>query len=116
MDIDLLQKKMIDLVNNLQMAGEKLFKHFYGPFFQSFGHQSVVCVGKSTCTDIPCFVPFKTFFVDKQPHQFGNGNRRVGIVQLNGAKIGETAPVGMNFFITSQNIFQRTGHKEILLF
>ena len=76
----------------------------------------MVGVGKRLRANFPRVVPLQPLLVDEKTHQFGNGDGGVGIVELNRAEIGEPAPIGVDLFVTAQNVFQRTGDEKVLLF
>ena len=48
----ILHMEMVDLVDDFQVPGQKIFQHCYWPSFQGFGQDSVVGVGTHTLSDI----------------------------------------------------------------
>ena len=65
--------------------------------------------------DGPGLVPDHAFFVHQQAHQFGNGNSRVCVVQLQGVVVSELIQRQATLFVLTNNILQRAGTEEVLL-
>ena len=53
--------------------------------------------------------------VEQDAHQFGDGQRRVGVVELDGDLVGKAAPVGVVAAEPAHEVRQRAGDQEILL-
>ncbi len=55
--------------------------------------------------------------IDKQAHQFGNGDRRMGVVKLDGNPLRKTFQFGIAVrrAVTAQYVAQRAGDQKILL-
>ena len=55
--------------------------------------------------------------IDKNPHQFGNGNRRMGIVKLDGNPLRKTLQfsIAVRCAVAAQYVAQRAGDQKILL-
>ena len=86
------------------------------PCFQSFRQQGVVGVGKDFCRDVPGGIPILTVNVHQQAHHFRNGQRGVGIVQLNANLIRHFAEIVAFLHKAADNILNGAGNEEILLF
>ena len=65
------------------------------PFLERFGQQRVVRVRQRPSREVPGLVPTEVCFVEQNPHQLGDGHRRMRIVELDGDFLGERAPVGV---------------------
>ena len=52
------------------------------PGLQRFGQQRVVGVGQRRDRDLPGFVPAEIVQVDQDAHQLGDGEARMGVVEL----------------------------------
>ena len=85
------------------------------PFFQRFWQQGVVGVVTHGPSDGPGLVPDHAFFVHQQAHQFGNGDSRVRVVQLQRIVAGQFIQRQATLFVLANNIFQRAGAEEVLL-
>ena len=86
------------------------------PLLESFWQHSVVGVAECLCDNIPSSVPFKTFQIDQDALELNNGQRRVGIVQLDSNLICEVLPWSLRLLETSDDIVKRSSTPEILLF
>lgn len=105
-----LQVPPVDLVDDVQVTRQKVFKEVHRPAFQGFRQDGVVGVGTGTNHDVPGLeaqssgsasewkqtsahsvrvnlsdlLPAQLLQVHQDPHQLGDGQRRVGVVQLDG--------------------------------
>ena len=112
---DGIEQAAVDLVDDLQVTGQHHLEPGDRPFFQGLREQGVVRVGKSPLGQRPCLVPAKVRLVQENPHQLGDGHRRVGVVELDGDLLGKRIPVGIAAAETPHEVGQRAGHQEILL-
>ena len=85
------------------------------PFLQRFGQQRVVRVGQSSLRDVPGLVPAEMRFVEQNPHQLGDGHRRMRVVELDGDLLGKRVPIGVAAPEAPHQIGQRAGDQKILL-
>lgn len=63
----------IDLIYDLHMPWQYTAHQRHCPPFQSFGQNSMIGVRTRLHGYVPCGIPGQTFDVDKDPHQFRNG-------------------------------------------
>ena len=75
----------------------------------------MVGVGKRALTDAPRIVPAEFLAVYKKSHEFRDGDGRMGVVQLDGDKIGESVEGLALLAVAAKYIVQGGGNKEILL-
>ena len=56
-----------------------------GPLLESFWEDSMV--GKEECAgdNSPGGIPWDILFIDKNTHEFRDGKRRVGVIELDGS-------------------------------
>ena len=87
----LVEEAAVDLVDDLQVARQEPAEQLDRPLLQRLGQQRVVRVGEGVPRDVPGLVPVQLVLVDEQPHQFGHGDRRVGVVELDGPLLVEAA-------------------------
>ena len=87
------EKTRVDFVNDIEQARQQLFEQADPPDFQRFRQQGVVGIGHAIRCDFPGFVPAQPMFVHEQAHQFGNGHRGMGVVQLEHAFFREAFKV-----------------------
>ncbi len=85
------------------------------PFFQSFGQQCVIGVGQSPSRNIPGFVPAEMRLVEQDPHQLGNRQGRMRVVQLDRDLVGNELPIPVAPVEAPNQIGKRTGNQEIFL-
>ena len=75
----------------------------------------MVGVGKGRLRDCPGFVPFQSVQVDEDAHEFGDGDRRVGVVELDRRVVAERVDVSVLFDVTADEIEKRSGGEEVFL-
>ena len=54
--------------------------------------------------------------VDKDPHEFRNGDGRMGVIELDGDLVGELLECFMGLTVAADDVLQGRGHEEVLLF
>ena len=113
--LDLDHKAAVDLFDDLIYTGKQAGEQLDRPFFQSLGHDGMVCVSAGLCGDLPCLIPFQAFLVDQDTHQLCHCHRRVGIVQLEGGLLIELADVAVRSLIAVDGSLHAGGNEEILL-
>ena len=91
----LVEEAAVDLVDDLQVAGKRFAEHVQRPCLQRFRQQRVVGVAEGGHGDLPGLVPAEPTFVDEQPHQLGDADGRVSIVELQRESVGEFADPGI---------------------
>ncbi len=67
-----------DLINSWKQSGENLDR----PFFQSFCHNRMICIGTGLCRNRPCIIPSHSFFIHQKSHQLCYRQRRMRIIHL----------------------------------
>jgi hypothetical protein len=65
-----------------------LAKRARGHVLERFGQKSMVGVGQSADGDVPSFFPSQAFLIHQHTHQFSHRDGRVGVVHLDGDRIG----------------------------
>ena len=85
------------------------------PLLQRLGQQRVVGVGQRPLREVPRLVPAELRLVEQDPHQLGDGQRRVRVVELDGDLVGQRAPVGVASAEAAHEVGQRAGDEEVLL-
>ena len=106
---------VIDFFHDLVNAGQTTLEQVFRPTFQRFGHNRMVGVGKHAFDDIPRIVPGVTAFVQHNTHQFGNGQGRVGIVDMHRRHFGQVIQRTVLFQMALYDILNGCGNEEILL-
>ena len=65
--------------------------------------------------NFPGGVPGQLMLIEQAPHEFGNGQRRMRIVELDGDLGRKVIKAVMAFEVRLDNVVQRTGYQKILL-
>jgi hypothetical protein len=73
---------LVDPHDDLEVTGQRLPEHRQRPGFQRLRQQGVVGVAEGGHRDFPGLVPGQVVLVDQEPHQLGDGDGRVGVVEL----------------------------------
>ncbi len=82
--LNLTDKTAVDLLHDLVDPGQQPGEQINRPFFQGFCHDGVVGIGTCLRGDLPGLLPGEFELIQQDPHQFRNGHRRMGIVELEG--------------------------------
>ena len=114
-DPDGIEKAPIDLVDDLQVARQKVCKPGKWPFLKRFGQQRVVGVGQRRCVMLQAWSQPSRASSSRMRISSGDGQRRMCIVELDGDFPGECAPIGVATPEAAHDIGQRAGDEEILL-
>ena len=112
---DVVEEAAIDLVDDLQVPGQSDLEEVDRPRLQRLGQQRVVGVGEGPDGQVPCLVPAEPGLIEQDPHQLGDGQRRVGVVELDGDLVGQGVPVVAAAAEPRHDVGQRAGDQEILL-
>src|SRR5437870_5248220 len=105
----------VDLEDDLQVARQQHLEPRERPFFERLGQQRVVRVRQRPLGEVPRLIPSEVSLVEQDPHQLGDGDCRVSIVELDGDLFGKRAPVNIGAPESSDQIGQRAGEQEVLL-
>ena len=76
----------------------------------------MIGVGERARSDMPRCIPFQSVFIHKQAHQFGDSNRRMGVVHLDSKRPVEFAQGAVLRLLYMDNVLERAGDEEELLF
>ncbi len=98
------------------MTGQHLAEQIHRPALERLRHQGVVGVGERLRADIPGLFPVQSFLVKQQPHQFGNGDGRVGVVELDGDFVVECVEGLILFFVAPHDVLEGGADEKVLLF
>ena len=60
-------------------------------------------------------LPVEAFPVQQDPHQLGDGDRRMGVVELDGDLVGQPSPVGVALAEPPEDVLESGRHEEVLL-
>ncbi len=90
---DIVEEAAVDLVNDFEMARQEVFEPLHRPFLQRFRQQRVIRVSQRALRELPRVVPVQLRLVQQQPHQFGHGQSRMCVVELDGGLVGQCGPI-----------------------
>ena len=79
----------VHLDHDLVDAGQGHLEDVHIPLLQSLGHNGVVGVGKDLLADLKGLIPVKAALVQQDAHHLGDGQRGMGVVQLDGDLVGQ---------------------------
>ena len=65
------------------MPRQQTGKHAQRPALEGFWHEGVVRVGECFAGNIPGLIPIHLVFIQQQAHQLGDGDGRMGVIELN---------------------------------
>ena len=106
---------VVDLEDDLQVPREHAPQHRDRPLLERLRHQRVIGVADGSPRQIPGEVPVEALLVDEDAHQLGDGDRRMGVVQLDRGAIGEAPQVRVEALEVGEDVGDRAGDEEVLL-
>jgi hypothetical protein len=105
----------IDFLDDLGVARQDPAHEVQRPDLERFGHKGVIGIGEHRAHQVPGLVPFQPVLVDQEPHEFGRGERRVGVVEVDGPLVRQQGPVAVAGAERGQQVLDRGGDEEMLL-
>ncbi len=112
---DAVEKASVDLVDDLEVAWQQSAERLHRPGLEGLREEGVTGVGEAAPRDLPGRLPAEPVDVDQQPHQLGDRDDRVGVVELDGHLVGQCRPVTVAQAEAAQDVVQRAGDEEVLL-
>ena len=112
---DLVEEPAVDLVDDLQQPRGHQLEEADGPPLQGLGQERVVGVGQRPAGQVPRLVPAEPGLVEEDPHQLGDGQRGVGVVELDRDLVGEGLPVVAAGAEPPDDVGERAADQEVLL-
>ena len=109
------EEAAVHLVDDLEVPGQADLEEGDRPGLQGLGQQRVIGVGERPDGQVPRLVPAEPGLVQQDAHQLGDGQRRVGVVELDRDLVGQRVPVVAPAAEPRHDIGQRAGDQEILL-
>ena len=106
----------VDFGDDLHDAREDLLENRGLPRLQGLGENRVVGVGEGALHDFPCVFPRHAVLVQQQAHEFGNGQHRMRVVELDRVVLAEVAQVlSVVSDVGVDHRLQRRRNEEVLL-
>jgi len=109
-----IEETAIDLKDDFEMR-KQCAKKVDRPFLECLREQRMIRVAKGCTRNGPRLLPVESVFVDEQPHQFGDGNRGVRVVELHGPLFVKIPRRAAEQGVDAQHVLQRTAAEEELL-
>ena len=110
-------KLLFDAQNDIIDCRQQLLHQIAVPLFQCLRHNGVVGVVEDLSCHAECLVEGIAVFRQHQlAHQFRHGDDRMGVVQLDGKLVCQVVQRAVNCLVLFQNVLERCGAEEILLF
>ena len=106
------EEAAVDFVDDLELPRQHRLEPRQRPLLQRFGQQRVVRVGERALREIPGLVPPELRLVEEDPHQLGDRERRVRVVELHRDLVGQRGPVVAGRAEAADRVGQRAGHQE----
>ena len=97
------------------MARQQDLEPLERPFLERLGQERVVRVRQGLLGQVPGLIPAEVRVVQQDPHQLGDGEGRVRIVELDGDPFWKRAPVGVAPAESSDQIRQRASDEKVFL-
>ncbi len=111
----LFEENLVDAVDDLEMPRQHALEEVQRPSLQRLRHQRVVGVGDGALGQAPGVLPAHPVLVHQQPHQLGNADRRVRVVDLDRHEIRQIRDRSLLALQPLQDVLQRGADEEILL-
>jgi hypothetical protein len=105
----------VDAVDDLEMARQQSLEQLDRPGLQRFGQQRVVGVGQRRDRDLPGLVPAEIVQIDEDAHQLGDGEARMGVVELHRDLARQAAELAVRGKMPLDQVLQRSRDEEIFL-
>ena len=114
---DLPQEAPVDLVDDLEVAGQEALHHRDRPLLERLGEDRVVRVAGRAARDVPGLVPLHALLVHEHAHELGNDERGMRLVQVDERLLRQLRPVGGAVVLheAAQDVRERAAREEILL-
>ena len=113
--LQLLAGTAVHLDHDLVDAGQGHLEDVHIPLLQSLGHNGVVGVGKDLLADLKGLIPVKAALVQQDAHHLGDGQRGMGVVQLDGDLVGQILQRAVGGQVVLHDIADGCGREEVLL-
>ncbi|MNM91888.1 hypothetical protein D3C81_1041990 [compost metagenome] len=105
----------VDQIDDLHVPGQQALHQRHRPAFQRFGQQRVVGVRQHGHGELPGLLPLQVPLIQQQAHQLGDGDGRMGVVELDGRLVGKAADGLALAEVPLQHILQRCADEEVFL-
>ena len=105
----------VDEIDDLHVPRQQTLHQRHRPAFERFREQRVVGVVERRAGDLPRAGPRHCVHIDQQAHHFGNGDRGVRVVELDGGMVRQRREVAMLREVPAHEVLQRRRREKELL-
>ena len=88
----LIEPKMIDKIDKLQMPWQQFRYQIHTPFLQSLRQNSMISIRKRIINNFPSFLLLQMLLIHKYSQQFHNSKSRMGIIELHTCLFRKISP------------------------
>src|SRR5262249_2608529 len=114
--LDVVEETAIDLIDDLQMPRDQHLEQLNRPLLERLWEQSVVRVREGAYGEVPGLLPAALPLIEQDAHQFGDSERRVSVIELDGNVVRQGRPVvALAGAETVDDILQGATDHEVLL-
>ena len=106
---------LVDPVDDLEVPRQQLAQELHRPDLEGLGQQGVARVREALLRDGPGLVPLPAALVDEDPHELGDRDDGVGVVELEDDALGQVAQVEVARQHLVEEVAQRARDEEVLL-
>ena len=111
-----LTEATIDLADDLGDAREDAIEDLHLPPLQGFSQHGVVGVSEGVGDDLPGLVPAHAVLIEQDAHELGDGQHRMGVVELDRVVLGEVGEVlAVVLDVIVNDLLQGGRAEEVLL-
>ncbi len=111
----LVEMQLVDHVDDLHVPRQQAVEQLHRPALQRLRQQRVIGVAQGCLGDAPRVAPGIIVLIDQDAHQFGDRDRRMGVVELDRDVIGQRIQIGELLEMAADDVLQRRRGEEILL-
>ena len=105
----------VHLADDLPDARQRGAEDVDVPLLQRFAHDGVVGIAKHLAADVERGIPVIAALIQQDAHHLGDGQRRVGIVELDGDLVGQVLQRAVLVEVVLQDVGNGRGREEVLL-
>ena len=109
------EMRRIEQIDDLHVARQQALHQRNRPALERFGQEGVVRIGERRLRHLPRLVPFEAVEVDQNAHELGDGDRRMGVVELDCGVLADRAHVLVLLDVAADEVEKRRGGEKILL-
>ena len=103
----------VDLQDERVDPRQRFAEQLLRPALERFGHHGVIRIRNAGAHLIPRHVPVHVEIIDENADQFGNGERRMGIVDVNGQLIFKVVQRPILPVVLLDEVLHGSGYKKV---